>query len=388
MVRKKAGRRANGEGSVYESPKGSGQWWAEISLPNGKTKRARAKSQAEALKKRDELKAELAQGVDLSKKRPTFSAWYATWLAEYCEHVRPGTRRLYSNSARHITATVGRKAIDQLTPAALQAWINDLARAISPQTAKNVRIHTHIALNEAVRQGYLVRNPIDGVKVPQSNTRKITPLDFEQTRQLLAAAQFHRLYALIRIAVNLGPRVGELAGLTWDCFDDKKKTLTVRQQLAEGGAGQWALAPTKGSDTRVFALDDDLVDTLLTHRRQQAEERAFRLSQGLPNLDPFLTKHGGLLFTSETGAPFSRSHAHYFLKKLLRAAGLPNIRFHDLRHTAATLMLADGVPLVTVSKILGHSSVAITANVYAHALDESKASAVASLSAKLQRGGK
>jgi len=194
---------------------------------------------------------------------------------------------------------------------------------------------------------------------------------------LLDAVDGHRWAVLYRLAINLGLREGELLGLTWDAIDFKAKTIRVYQQLQRvNGAFLLQTTKTKAGE-RLLMLDDDLLALLRAHRKNQAEERLI--------CGPAWKDRLNLVLVSETGAPIHASCLLEHFKQALGRAGLPSIRFHDLRHTAATLMLADGVPLVTVSKILGHSSSAVTATIYAHALDSSKASAIGALSQKLRR---
>lgn len=182
-------------------------------------------------------------------------------------------------------------------------------------------------------------------------------------------------------------REGELFGLTWPAINFEHGTLTIFQQLQRVRKGGKPDAPkefilqatkTKAGE-RTLKLDEDLIEMLRAHKVNQDEERALR---GDKWRDPW----GTLVFTSDTGGPIFISGLLVHFRQVLKEAGLPKIRFHDLRHTAATLMLTDGVPLVIVSKILGHSSPAVTANVYAHALDEAKSQAIAGLSQQLKKG--
>jgi integrase len=190
---------------------------------------------------------------------------------------------------------------------------------------------------------------------------------------------------LYRLAVNLGMREGELFGLTWPVIDLERGTLRIYQQLQrarkngkQDAPREFILQATKTkAGERTLKLDAGLVAVLTAHKTAQDEERAFL---GDKWRDPW----GTLVFTTETGAPIHISCLLKHFRGVLTQAGLPAIRFHDLRHTAATLMLADSVPMVTISKILGHSSPAITATIYAHALDEQKADAIAVLSQQLQ----
>ncbi|HEY3227903.1 MAG TPA: tyrosine-type recombinase/integrase [Roseiflexaceae bacterium] len=376
--------RANGEGTIYEYPKDSGIWYAQISLDDGSRRKRRAASQREAREKLRQLVAELERGVDLAAQQPTVAQWCQTWLEAFAINLKPNIKEDYAAVIRRYIADalVGRRRLSQLTPADVQAWVNALSARVAPQTVRNAHARLHKALVVAVRQRYIARNVTDDIELPSGRPPPIKPLNFEQACALLAAVAGHRLAALYRLAINLGMRQGELLGLTWDALDLDAGTIRVDRQLRRVRNGketrEFVLQTTKTkAGERVLQLDEDLMAVLREHRREQQEEAALREKQWKNGLN--------LVFVTETGAPLHISDLTKHFKNALKRAGLPIIRFHDLRHTAATLMLANGVSLVTVSKILGHSSPAITATIYAHALDESKASAIAELSERLRK---
>lgn len=382
----KAKGRANGEGSIFEYPKGSGRWHAEITLPNGSAKRIRASSQREAREKLRQLLTDLERGVDLGKRQPTVAEWCETWLAEFSPNLKENVRFDYRGVVRRYISEVplGRRRLDKLTPADVQAWVNDLADELSPQTVRNAHARLHKALAVAVKQGYLARNVAETTELPSVRTPPPNVWNFDQARAFLAHLEGHRLYALFRLALNLGMRQAELLGLTWDEIAFDQGTLRVWRQLrrvpapgrSEGKAFVLQTTKTKAGE-RTLQLDDDLVDVLRAHRKNQLEERLL--------LGPEWKDTMGLVFVTETGAPFHGTEAVQHFKRVIKKVALPQIRFHDLRHTAATLMLMRGVPLVTVSKILGHSTPAITATIYAHTLDDAKSTAIAGLSKDLRR---
>lgn len=179
-------------------------------------------------------------------------------------------------------------------------------------------------------------------------------------------------------------REAELFGLTWQAIDFERGTLQIFQQLRRarpnrGEPRKFVLQAVKTkAGERTLKLDADLIEVLRAHKRNYDEERALF---GEKWRDPW----GTLVFTSDAGGPIHISGLLVHFKQALKEAGLPKIRFHDLPHTAATLMLADGVRLFTVSNLLGHSSPSITAAIYAHALDESKSEDIAGLSKRLKR---
>ncbi len=382
MTRRPKGR-SNGEGSIYESPKDSGIWHAQVRVEGAPPKRRRAKSQREAREKLKQLLAELEQGGNLAAQQPTLEAWCVTWLETFAVNLKPNIKEDYAGAVRRYIkdSKLGRRKLSQLTPADVQAWVNNLNKQIAAQTVRNAHARLHKALAVAVRQRYIVRNVADDIELPSVRTPPIQPLDFAQARALLTLLAGHRWEALYWLALNLGMRQGEILGLTWDALNLDAGTLRVCQQLqrikGEDGVRAFVLQTTKTrAGERVLQLDADLVALLQEHKRVQEEECDLRGTYWKNKLN--------LVFVTDTGAPIHFSDLVKQYKSALKQASLPAIRFHDLRHTAATLMLADNVPLVTISKILGHSSPAITATIYAHALDDNKASAIAGLAQRLR----
>ncbi len=384
MSRRVKGR-SNGEGSIYEYPEESGIWYAQVRIEGAPPKRRRAKTQREVREKLKHLLAELEQGVDLTIQQPTVAQWCVTWLETFAVNLKPRIKEDYAGVVRRYIkdAKIGRRKLNQLTPADVQGWVNDLSKKVAAQTVRNAHARLHKALAVAVRQRYITRNVTDDIALPSARTPPIKPLDFAQARALLTVLGKHRWKALYWLALNLGMRQGEILGLTWDAIDLDAGTLRIFQQLQriKGAEGlrEFSLQTTKTkAGERLLQLDADLVTLLRLHKQNQDEERALRGEHWKNRFN--------LVFVTDTGAPIHFSDLIKQFKSALKKAELPPIRFHDLRHTAATLMLADGVPLVTVSKILGHSSPAITATIYAHALDEHKASAIASLGQRLRNG--
>ncbi len=378
MTKRSKGR-ANGEGSIYEYPKGSGIWYAQIRLEHDQKKRRRAGTQRAARELLRQMQHERERGVNLGAQQPTIAQWCQMWLETFAINLKLNIKADYAGIIRRTitNAPIGRRRLDQLTPADVQAWVNDLATKVAPQTVRNAHARLHKALAVALRQRYIARNVADDTELPTVRRKPIHPLDFDQAAALLSEVDGHRWAALYRLAINLGLREGELLGLTWDAIDFKANAIRVDQQLQRvDGAFVLQTTKTKAGE-RVLTLDDDLIAVLRVHWRNMVEER---LLSG-----PAWKDKLNLVFVSETGGPIHVSCLLDHFRQALKRAGLPAIRFHDLRHTAASLMLANGEPLVTVSKILGHSSPAVTATIYAHALDSSKASAIAALSQRLRK---
>jgi integrase len=218
-----------------------------------------------------------------------------------------------------------------------------------------------------VRDGLVPRNATEAVKPPQVRREETRPLTPEQVRTLFGAAKGDRLEALYVLAVTTGLRQGELLGLKWDDVDMEAGTLQVRRTLTTAKGGPVLSAPkTKGS-RRTVKLSQTALEALTSHLERQLEE-IDRVGS--------LWRENGLIFASEVGEPLDRRDltTHRF-KPLLRRAGLPQIRFHDLRHTCATLLLSKNVNPKVVSEILGHATIAITLDTYSHVLPTMQESA-------------
>jgi integrase len=199
------------------------------------------------------------------------------------------------------------------------------------------------ALKNAVSSGELSRNVATGITVKQEK-HEITPLTAQQAQRLLETVYGHRNYALYYLALSLGLRQGELLGLHWADINLDKRTLSVRKSKSKAGI-------------RTLTLPQHIIDVLRDHGKFQATERVLR--------DKTWEEHG-LVFPNERGKPQAPQNLQDNYKRMLRKAGLPNIRFHDLRHTAATLMIEQGIHLKVIQEILGHSTLAMTADIYAH----------------------
>jgi integrase len=197
------------------------------------------------------------------------------------------------------------------------------------------------------------------VQAPSPKRPEIRPLTQDQANALLDTAAGDRLEALYRLAIMTGMRQGELLGLQWADVDWNASRLEVRHTLVRL-KGEWTLAePKSGRSQRSIKLAPTVLQALRSHRAGQNAER-LAIGRAWQDRD--------LVFTHEDGSPLDARALARHLRKLLATAGLPRSRFHDLRHTAGTSLIADGIPLVMVKDLLGHSTIAITADIYSHVL--------------------
>lgn len=238
-------------------------------------------------------------------------------------------------------------------------------RELSSTTVLQVHRVVRRALDKAVRKGLVARNVATFVDAPRRKRYEIQALTPEQTTALLAAAAGDKLEALYVLAVTTGMRQGELLGLRWQDVDLDAGTVQVRQSLHRVKSGEekgkLVPLPPKNGRSRAIELTSTAVDALRRRHETQTSQGIVRRGEGKRWSD------SGYVFTTRYGEPIEATNlVRRSFKRLLVKAGLPHVRFHDLRHTAATLMLGHGVHPKVVSEILGHGSIVITLDLYSH----------------------
>jgi integrase len=255
-----------------------------------------------------------------------------------------------------------------LTPAHIRSFYGEKARTkLSAATVKKMHVVLRRALSEAVSDGLILRNPTDGAKPPRASApgEQIRPLDYEECSAFLEAARGERLEALYVLTVHCGLREGELLALRWEDVDLEadKPALLVRRTLTRGedGRGYVVGTSTKSGKGRSVRLNRVAVAALEKHRKRQLEERTHLAG---------LWQEQDLVFPNATGTLLLPSNLrNRSFKRIKDRAGVPaHLRFHDLRHTCATLLLREGVNVKVVSEMLGHASTTITLNTYSHVL--------------------
>jgi integrase len=262
----------------------------------------------------------------------------------------------------HLIPAFSRVKLKDLSPAHIRSLYSSKREAgLSTATIRKLHAILHRALGQAVRDGLLPRNVTEAADPPKLEAGEIKPLSKEQATLLLEAAAGDRYEALYVLAVQTGMRQGELLGLKWPDIDFEASALQVRRSLSETKAkGLILTAPKTRKAVRRIKLPARSVTALKEHRIRQNEER---LALGGPYSD------NGLVFATELGTPVNRHNLRQrSFKPLLEKASLPDVRFYDLRHTFATIMLSEGVNPKVVSDMMGHSTVAMTLNTYSHVL--------------------
>ena len=363
------GKKANGEGSIYQR-KEDKKWVASVTLNNGKRKVFYGKTCKEAHDKLQKALQEQKQGKLGATQTQTVEQYLAYWLMIHKKNVRPRTHERYEEIVRlHLVPTLGKIRLDKLTPHHLEMlYTNKLESGLSGTTVAAIHNFLHTALDGAVRQETLSRNVCDLVSPPREHHEEIKPLNPEQIYKLLEAAKGHTNEALFILALATGMRRGELLGLKWQDIDFDKNILHVRRTLSrvptkmveEVGASYIETETKTKRSRRSIVLTGFAVEALKRHRSKQL---VLKQKAGT-----FWQEHD-YVFCSPTGTYLGPGHnALVQLKKLLEKAGLPDIRFHDLRHSAATMLLMMDVHPKIVQEILGHSEISMTMDIYSHVL--------------------
>ncbi len=357
-------RRGNGTGGVTRRKDGS--WMARytVQTPAGRKRKViYAKSHEEARSKLAEAIADRDRGLVYDSGGLTVGEYLARWLEDSVRgSVKVTTFQSYGSLVRlHVCPTLGHIKLSALAPAPVQAlYRRKLDEGLSPKTVKYIHTTLHRALKQALRWGLVPRNVAAAVDPPRVPTPEITPLSPTQARQLLLSVRGDRLEALYLLAVTTGMRQGELLGLGWEDADLEAGTVRVRRTLTLTRGGPRLTEPKTPRSRRSIRLTASAVDALGRHRERQENERAAAGEKW---------EERGLVFATRIGTPIRRAKLHAeSWKPLLRRAGLPDTRFHDLRHTCATLLLTKGVHPKIVSEMLGHSSIAITLDTYSHVI--------------------
>ncbi|MBA2364304.1 MAG: site-specific integrase, partial [Chloroflexia bacterium] len=321
------------------------------------------------------LLSDADRGILPPAERLTLDKYLQRWLEDEARHrLAPQTYDRYARNVRlHLVPTLGKFQLEQLQPHQLQRLYSDLLdKGFSASLVGFVHSILHSALKSAVRMNLAPRNVADAVSPPRKRLRPFTILNTEQVSHLLETARGDRLEALYVLAVMTGMRQGELLALRWRDVDLDSAVVHVTQQMVRlKGQGRVFADPKTTYGRREIAVPAMAVQALTEHRVRQLQER--RLAGSLwTDLD--------LVFTTHLGVPLEahRLTAKHF-KSLLRRADLPDIRFHDLRHTAATLLLGQGVNPKVVQERLGHSSIKMTMDIYSHVLPNMQADAAGKL---------
>jgi integrase len=361
--------RANGDGDVFPRKNKAGQitsYRGAYFGPDGKRRYVSGKTKEEARKALREARSNSDAGLIFDPGKLTVANYLDRWLADSVrDTVRQRTYERYESIVRvHIKPALGRLKLKALTPAHARAlYRQKLDSGLAPRTVNYIHTTLHKALSQAVSDGLVQRNTAQ-VKAPRPEKPEIKPLSQAQARKLVKTAHEtgDRYGALYVVALHTGLREGELLGLQWDDLnlEASTPTLQVRRTLSETRTGHKFELPKSGKG-RSIKLSRKAAEALCSHRARQAKEK-LRLGS--------LWQDNRLVFPTTTGTTMSGTNllGRHF-KPLLKKAGLPVIRLHDLRHTCATILLMAGKHPKYVQELLGHANISITLDNYSHVIE-------------------
>lgn len=358
-------RRGRGEGSIYQ--RDDGLWVASIVVGySSQTGTARRKvrygrTKQEAQNKLLDLQHKSLAG-QLGAETTTLKACLDFWLESVVRvKVDPGTHALYQQRANdYIIPHLGHIHLSKITPLVLSQWYQDLEKEGRSADLRNkVGQLLRRCLRHAVSYGLLHDNVAMKLPLPRVLTEEMHPLDEDQVRQLLRIAARNRLYPLYLLAIDSGMRQGEIIALEWTDIDFEKSTVSITKSARSGGKGGVRIKEVKTrASRRRIQITRRTLDALVAHRAKS---------------------RGALVFSNCRGKHMLKSSLRLAFKRLLDAAGLPVIRFHDLRHTHATLALLKTKNIKAVSARLGHADIRVTLETYAHYLPVMEAELVAAM---------
>lgn len=384
MPRKTNSRAANGNGSIRKVNKTKngkeytyweGRYTAGFDPATGKQiqRTISGKTQKEVAQKMRQIIAEIDAGTYIMETNITVKQWLEKWQKNYLYDVKPSTAYLYKREIElHIIPNIGEVKLKDLTPPMVQSLYNSLYKpedeSKKPLSAKSIKT-THGVLHKAIQQAIacnMIRsNPTNGTVLPKVEKKQIKPMDENQIAAFLKAIQGHPHEYLYKITLFTGLRQGEILGLPWDCVDFQNSTLTIKQQLRreQEKGGKYYLSSTKNGKVRVLQMPPSVLEMF---RLQQIAQADKKLRAGS------LWEDNGLVFTNETGGYLSYRTVYDCFKRVVSKIGIPDVRFHDLRHSYAVAAIQSGDDIKTVQENLGHATAAFTLDVYGHVTTQMK----------------
>jgi len=295
--------------------------------------------------------------------------WAEIWQKDYLNSVKPSTKEQYSyNIRKHIIPSLGAIRLSKLSSPMIQRFYNKSLETISPKSVRNIHGILHKMLAQAVKVRYIPINPCDACEPPIVPRKEIQPLTPEQVTSFLREIQGTVNENMLIVDIFTGMRQSEIIGLTWDCIDFEKGTITIYRQYRKerkyGSKGIYQFSPLKNNKPRTITPASTVMETL---KQVKSEQKLFAESSEGHFVNP-----EGFVFTNHKGNPIPSSTIYGNFKRIAKKIGCPDARYHDLRHTFATLSLQNGDDIKTVSSNLGHATVAFTLDVYGHVSERMK----------------
>lgn len=374
-------KRGNGEGSIVRRK--DGIWMGVITI--GRNDDGSLKRKYYYGKTRQEVSEKITQALSkvntcqfIEPSTLTVGQWLDFWLSEYAEHkIKLSTKISYdAYISKHIKPFLGRMKLANIRGDMIQKFYNDKLKhgridgkgGLSPKTIKNIHNMLHEALEQAIKNDLLLKNPCKMITLPKRTQKEMRVLSIEEQEQLTGIARYERLGLGIILVLFTGVRIGELLAIQWKDIDFENGILSINKTInrlknydpESIHKTSIVIGETKTvKSNRKVPLHDIMVEALKKHKIAQLEEK---LKAG------GIYEDHGFVIANELGKPIEPRTYQDFFHRLVKKAGMTKANFHSLRHTFATRALERGIPAKTVSEILGHTTVSITLDLYSHCL--------------------
>jgi len=354
-----AKKRRHNEGSIHKRSRGT--WRAQVTI-DGKRLSHNARSLKECQDWIRRIQNQIDSGLTYEGANTTLQEFIEDCMISLEANLKPSTILQYRQLSKdYIFPTLGDIKLIELRPDQIQALYNKLVKSgLSFRTVQLTHAVLRRCLNIAVKLGILGRNPTAATNPPKPKAKEMQFYDQEQVNHLLIAVSVKqpKNLALFQLAITTGLRLGELLGLKWQDLNEMRRSLRIQRQLRQiPYEGLQFEIPKTRTSIRTITIGQNMLNVLLDHRKFQNE---------LMNKSGEKWQDNNLIFSKDDGSPIPPRRAQKYFKRAIGDAGLPVIRFHDLRHTAASLMLNQGIPVLVVSKRLGHAKPSITLDIYGH----------------------
>ena len=351
-----AKRRTNKEGSIWRD---KNKWRAAV-IVDGKRLTCNFDTKTECSAWIKEAQSQIERGMTYRKANVTLGDFIQQWLDIHKTTLAPKTALQYEQLVQnYILPQIGKIKLRELRLDRVEAhYIGLQENGLSSRSVRFVHAVLHKSLNDAIRRGFAAYNAAQGALLPRLNFKEMVFLDADEVLRFLITAQESPYHTLYTLAIKTGMRKGELLALKWSDINWQSGTIRVQRQVQRiKGQGLIFRSPKTRAGRRTILLGEKTLEAL----RKQLEQANL-----LKNLAGDYWEEHDLIFPSTVGTPLGGSNLSKDFKAHLEKAGVKKIRFHDLRHTAASLMLNHGVPVIVVSKILGHSKTSTTLDIYGH----------------------
>lgn len=365
-------RNANGSGSITK--RADGRWEGKYSIPadDGSARYIRksvyGKTKEEVRKKLTQIQYEIDNDLYVVPTKLTLSNWLNTWLDDYvrCSVKEFTYDSYYGICKNHIKPVLGDIPITKITANRIQKFYNYLldVKGLSVKTVKNIDGTLHKAMEQALIVGHIKMNPCNQTRLPKTPKKIIKPMSDDNVDSFLKKIKGHKYEIVYYTSLFTGMREGEVLGLTRDCIDFKNNTINVDKQLKRDTkfkGSKYILATTKGSKERIIQAASSVMMMLSNQKLIQEKMRK--------NAGSAWNNDMNLVFTDELGNAISHVTIYKHFKRIVTEIGIPNTRFHDLRHTFATISLENGDDYKTVQGNLGHATASFTLDIYGHVSD-------------------